>query len=898
MKVYLSSTLNDLRPERQVVKEALGGECIVIESYGADERSLRESCLSDVESTDLYIGIVGLRYGFIPPGQALSITHLEYEKAKGRPRLLFVKAVDAIPWTLSDSGTKEHPSQLIESFREQIVAGTDLAARPAVFSTPEDLKAQVLKAYFGFLGRNKASEARRIKGPPYPGLRAFLPNETDRFFGREREIGTLLERLLARGERFLAVVGPSGCGKSSLVSAGLIPRLNMHSVGARMNWCVVTFTPGQLGADPFQALASALSRSFAARGWRVPELAARLRNRPSEITNVAREGLSGDMPDAQLLLFGDQFEEIFAGDIDDSTRKAFFYLLNAAATSKVIRMIVALRSDFYAQWPQDEVSAPLLDAGHFMLAAPRPAALEDIVVAPAQAAGLTIPWSLRERILTDAGRGPGSLALAQFALARLYDMRIGDALTEAAYDAIGCVAGAIDRLAEEAVQQLQDATQRLDTSLEAELFSNLFLCIASVDDSGQEMRVVRRRALATELSVSAHILAKYLVEKRLLVSSNGGNDGAAIYEVGHEALFSHWRRFKQWLVLYSQDLVLRQQAERAAADWEKGRRSSTLQWGWERQSPVLIALRNLNASAAVPDKAFTDNAIAAWSVVDRLSCGVSLKQFLYPEPLALMAELESKQTPHHRREQIGLRLNQLGDTRRGVGLNEDGLPDIAWIDIPAGRVTRGHSRDVFNVKRFRLARYPVTWIQYRAFLNAKNGYSKRHWWHGQPREKDPGAQIWCFDNHPAVNVSWYDALAYCRWLSVQLTLDIRLPTEWEWQWAASGGRRSQYPWSGAWNSAHANSEEAGIGRTVAVGMYPQGRSRFGLDDMVGNVSEWCLNAHHEPRNVALDGDASRTLRGGAWFNDYGFCGVMSRDCYAPAVRQPFVGFRLCCSLTE
>ena len=73
MKVCLSSTLNDLGPERQAVKDALGGECVVVESYSADERSVRESCLAEVAGCDLYLGIVGLRHGFIPPGETRSI---------------------------------------------------------------------------------------------------------------------------------------------------------------------------------------------------------------------------------------------------------------------------------------------------------------------------------------------------------------------------------------------------------------------------------------------------------------------------------------------------------------------------------------------------------------------------------------------------------------------------------------------------------------------------------------------------------------------------------------------------------------------------------------------------------------------------------------------------------
>ena len=57
------------------------------------------------------------------------------------------------------------------------------------------------------------------------------------------------------------------------------------------------------------------------------------------------------------------------------------------------------------------------------------------------------------------------------------------------------------------------------------------------------------------------------------------------------------------------------------------------------------------------------------------------------------------------------------------------------------------------------------------------------------------------DNHPAENVSWYDAVAYCRWLSKRLGYEIQLPTEWEWQQAATGGDpTNQYPWGPDWDS--------------------------------------------------------------------------------------------------
>ncbi len=224
MRVYLSSTLKDLGPERQAIKDALSDECAVVESYTADERSVRDSCLADVASCDVYIGIVGRRYGFIPPGASYSITVLEYEKAReeGRPVFIFIKCDSAIPFELTDSYEKLNP-ELIDDFRKLVGSGTNDTSRITYFKTPEDLKTKVIQAFFSYFKRH-AQPLKRIEGEPYPGLRAFRPEESDRFFGRDVEIDDLIERLLVRNDRFIAVIGPSGSGKSSLVYAGLILR--------------------------------------------------------------------------------------------------------------------------------------------------------------------------------------------------------------------------------------------------------------------------------------------------------------------------------------------------------------------------------------------------------------------------------------------------------------------------------------------------------------------------------------------------------------------------------------------------------------------------------------------------------------------------------------------------
>jgi hypothetical protein len=890
MKVYLSSTLNDLGPERQAVLDALHRKCIVFDSYTADERSVRESCESDVTGCDLYIGILGLRYGFVRPGDKLSITHLEYQKAGAGRRLVFIKDAAAIPATLTDAYTGEHPKERIEAFR-QLASG---ASRVTIFRTPDDLRWHVLEAYQGFAERSGKSAPGRIEGPPYPGLRAFLPTEADRFFGRDAERDALVQRVAARGERFLAVIGPSGSGKSSLVYAGLIPALTASPSAAGARWVPVTFSPGELGDDPFQALAAALGKTFPDKGWRVPDITRTLRNDPSAVAALTQEALGSDASRARLFLFADQFEEIFAGDVGCAARDAFFHLLSAAAASPLLQVTIAMRSDFYGRWPQDEASIALLRSGHYPVGAPRQAELKEMIVGPATAAGLAIAPRLVQRILDDTGTG--ALALAEYALSQLYDRREGDALTEAAYEAIGGVAGAIDARAEQAVADVAgDAT-----GLDEETWSGLFLALANVEEKGDELAVVRRRASERDLPVEALALVGRLVDKRILMSS--ATEGQPpVYEVGHEAVFSHWARFRTWYARHAEDLALRRQVDSAAADWDGASRRTVLRWGWERQKPALEALRKLqHLPQPTHDAEFTDAGMAAWRVVEaRLP--EPLKSFLRPEPLALLDELSSDETHHHRREEIGLRLNQLGDPRRGVGLDERGLPDIAWVDIPVGTVTletvtlETEAKGTFRVDRFRLARYPVTWAQYRAFLGAADGYRDPSWWEGRPREDHPGRMLWGFKNYPVVNVSCDDALAYCRWLGARLHLDVRLPTEWEWQWAAVGATEQEYPWPGEWNPARANSADAGIGRTAAVGLYPLGQGPFGLEDMAGNVWEWCLNELGNPGSIALNGVAARMLRGGSWGRVPQYCRAAFRDNVVPGLRDVLIGFRVCCS---
>jgi formylglycine-generating enzyme required for sulfatase activity len=207
--------------------------------------------------------------------------------------------------------------------------------------------------------------------------------------------------------------------------------------------------------------------------------------------------------------------------------------------------------------------------------------------------------------------------------------------------------------------------------------------------------------------------------------------------------------------------------------------------------------------------------------------------------------------------------------------------------------------ETFRVDPFFIAKYPITWVQYEAFLTAKDGFHDPAWWKGCPFDIDkPGRQFNPYANHPAESLCWYEAVAFCRWLSNRLGYEISLPREWQWQQAATGKdpkKNHVYPWGMDRDNGRANTYESELGRTTAVGMYPHGASPVGALDMAGNVWEWCLNEFDRPRQVGLTGEASRVLLGGSFSGGRVYARAASRLDLHPRYRRSSVGFRVSCA---
>jgi len=270
------------------------------------------------------------------------------------------------------------------------------------------------------------------------------------------------------------------------------------------------------------------------------------------------------------------------------------------------------------------------------------------------------------------------------------------------------------------------------------------------------------------------------------------------------------------------------------------------------------------------------------------------------EQEALLNEINDSHTSNKRRLEIGERLSEIGDTRPGVGLRADSMPDITWLPVaPGGKITI--TDETFTISPFYIAKYPVTSAQYEAFVKAEDGYNNPEWWRGmlekyhKPIREEQNIKSW---NKPRDKVSWYQSVAFARWLNQRLNglelpnpegspfvvgqnAQVRLPTEWEWQWAAQGGdQQREYPW-GDWQEGYAYISEVKLKRTMAVGLYPQGAAECGALDMCGNHWEWCINDYSPIKTVEVGNREQKVVRGGSHGSHRDFGACVYRHFFAP-----------------
>lgn len=406
---------------------------------------------------------------------------------------------------------------------------------------------------------------------PYKGLKAFRSEDKDDFFGRETlidELAAALEvSLLAKGQsiqstRFLTIVGPSGSGKSSVVMAGLLPRLQAGRLLGSEHW--VYLNPIVPGVQPIEALVQVLTEHL-----------------PNRSPEAIRDILEDDSADGlhllativakqqgrKMVLFVDQFEELFTQTTDEEERQHFIDLL-VTATTKLdgpVIVITTLRADFYDRPMHYLELGKLIQEHHIPVLPMEMKELQAVIEKPATLPDvqLTFEEDLVGDLLFEVQGQVGALPLLQFTLDQLFQQRKEHLLTLDAYREIGGMKGALAKHAEFTYTSLPSKQHR-------RLARALFLRL--IDPGIAEQETTRRRAALTELALPdveqttmIREVADAFVTARLLTTNELA--GVTTIEVSHEALIREWKRLSAWLHEAREDILLQQTISADTADW-------------------------------------------------------------------------------------------------------------------------------------------------------------------------------------------------------------------------------------------------------------------------------------------------------------------------------------------
>jgi len=296
------------------------------------------------------------------------------------------------------------------------------------------------------------------------------------------------------------------------------------------------------------------------------------------------------------------------------------------------------------------------------------------------------------------------------------------------------------------------------------------------------------------------------------------------------------------------------------------------------------------------------------------------------------------------RVSAGRLLGKLGDPRIEV-LDPS---KIQWCRIPAGHfymgsdekdtLALGNERPIQQISipyDYFVSRYPITNAQFGEFVNAGGYKSSRYWeeanqigfWrHGflkgyhddRPRDRpvDYGEPS-TLPNHPVVGASWYEAMAFVRWLQGHLKrssivpsgYEVCLPSEAEWERAARGTDGRIYPWGNDYECNNTNGPILGVGTSSSVGCFRDGMGPGGSEDMSGNVWEWTRSLYYEyPYRTEFRDEWARhgpaglliVLRGGSFGDNSRNVRCAARFRYGAVLRGRDLGFRvaLCPSRIE
>ncbi len=423
-------------------------------------------------------------------------------------------------------------------------------------------------------GVRRADPAARDAVCPYPtGLAAFRQQEAEWFFGRDRLIAALVERLdhrLNNGGGPLVVVAPSGAGKSSLLQAGLIPRLRQGALPGSQRWRGLLLTPT---AYPVMALATQIA---ALTNTPADQVAGQITWQPEQCVQGVRAQLTRTDPaTARLMVIVDQLEELFTMCPDTRQRHLFLNLISRLTSrgpggqEPAALAVYGLRADFYAQCADHPQLLAAVQDGQLLVGPMSPEALRSAILNPAQRAGLRIEPGLVDLLLRDLGATAaegtgdaaggyeaGRLPLLAHALRATWRERHGHTMTVDSYRNTGGILHAVANTAESAFTSLRPVEQHIARML--------FLRLVKIGEGTEDTRRQVARADLLGDGSDQWILAvlQAFTAARLLTQ------GQETVQITHEALLRAWPRLREWINEDRAGNLIRQRLIEAATAWQ------------------------------------------------------------------------------------------------------------------------------------------------------------------------------------------------------------------------------------------------------------------------------------------------------------------------------------------
>jgi len=407
---------------------------------------------------------------------------------------------------------------------------------------------------------------------PYRGLEPFREEDASFFFGRSVSIADLAQRVGQHG--VVAVVGRSGSGKSSLVYAGLIPGLRRRADGR--TWDVASLRPG---VEPLHALARAFAPpprdldAISARK-RLNAGAAALRDGTVTIAQLARDRLAGENGTDRLLLYVDQWEELYTQAVRRGTKEemqqasrdveCFIDQLLHATGDSPVSLVLTVRADFYDRLLKHGRLATTIQSQQVNLGPMSRDDLRACIERPAQAVGLDIPHTLVDAMLEEVEQDEGKLPLLEYALKGTWENRDGNRLTHDGYKRAGGVGGAIGTRAQALFEALK---ANGDTGDEQAAARRLFVSMVTLGEGREDTRA--RIGLPDDAAVRAVVDRFADQDARLVVTGRDLVSQRPTVEIAHEALIRSWPALGEWIGTNREALRIRGNVRDFLLQWQE-----------------------------------------------------------------------------------------------------------------------------------------------------------------------------------------------------------------------------------------------------------------------------------------------------------------------------------------